>query len=329
MSDYSSAQNKIGALPCFYANLKHLLEMHEIVLTEADIYFLCGYFSPESIDNESKYRLKYPSYAVQLHNFCMRTYIDCEMNFDENSNYISSEINQDLFQDRKVLLAVDAKVLDHLIIQSYARNCHFLISTGLNPKSHICVSDFFVIDREGKVNTYVGEYQYNCIKDALYGYIYMKNIDKNLVDKAVNNMVDYVVQELERLLYKTEDGSLSGLGLLESLLNRIGKESYEDSFIEKESFYNLIMILISRHIIFFDYICDFMNQYQVKDGENMTQKFMKIKNSWDKITNMMAIQTFAYNYKRNKAISYEAGELIKQQQNLLLQLITNLRGDRI
>jgi hypothetical protein len=59
----------------------------------------------------------------------------------------------------------------------------------------------------------------------------------------------------------------------------------------------------------------------------MCRKLKEMKYAWQRVINKLLIQTLAYSRKRTTTILIEARDLIKQQRELVLQLMDMLRQE--
>lgn len=323
---------KTEVLTCFNTTLSNYLRIKGIEMSESDIYFICGHTNPDnSIVNVSQKRfgLPYVQLDVLINNLFSETNTSYEIHFDKDYNFITLDTNPDIFKNNTIMLTLSTAVLNHLLFPTYPDQgtIHCIISSGIDDNNKMKVSDYFNIDSTGKINIWKGEYDFDVIKEGFWGYLHIKNIDKDMIEKKKANILSYAMKEFKALVYDTGVHPSGGLGFIEELFDLYEKESGKDRVSEQRDIFRMNLMLQAKHLLFFDYTCDLISKHPIKDGDYVCRKFKEMKYAWQRVMNKLLIQTLAFSRKRTITILIEARDLIKQQRELVLQLIAMLREE--
>ncbi|WP_167957201.1 hypothetical protein [Anaerosporobacter faecicola] len=323
---------KTEVLTCFNTTLSNYLRIKGIDLSESDIYFLCGYTNPDSTIvnvSQKRFALPYVQFDILINNLFSDTDTNYEIYFDKEYQFISLDVNPDTFKDKTVMLALSTAVLNHLLFPTYPDQgtIHCVISSEIDKNKIMKVTDYFNIDSTGKINVWDGEYAYEDIKEGLLGYLNINHLDTQMLEKKRANLLNYAMKEFEGLVYDTGTHPAGGLGFIEDLFDLYEVESGKDKVSEQRDIFRMNLMLQAKHLLFFGYTCDLISKYTLKDGENMCQRLREMKYAWQRVINKLLIQTLAYSRKRTTTILSEARELIKQQRELVLELIDMYRNE--
>lgn len=323
---------KTEVLTCFNTTFSNYLRMKGIEMSESDIYFICGYTNPDSsIVNVSQKRfaLPYVQFDILINNLFSETNSVYEILFDKDYQFISLDTSPDNFKDKTIMLSLSTAVLNHLLFPTYPDQgtIHCVISSGIDDNKTMKISDYYNIDSTGKINLWKGEYDYDGIKEGLLGYLHIKNIDKEMLEKKKANILSYAMKEFEALVYDRGNHPSGGLGFIEELFDLYEVESGKDMVSEQRDIFRMNLMLQAKHLLFFQYTCDLISKYSLNGGDNMCRKLKEMKYAWQRVINKLLIQTLAYSRKRTTTILIEARELIRQQRELVLQLIAMLRQE--
>ncbi len=301
-------------------------------MSESEIYFICGYTNPDSsIVNVSQKRfaLPYVQFDVLINNLFSETNTSYEIHFDKDYQFISLDANPDIFKDKTIMISLSTAVLNHLLFPTYPDQgtIHCIISSGIDDNNKMSATDYYNIDSAGKVNIWKGEYDYDAIKDGLLGYLYIKNIDKDMLERKKANILSYAMKEFEGLIYDTGIHPSGGLGFIDDLFDLYEEESGKDRVSEQRDIFRMNLMLQAKHLLFFDYTCDLISKHSIKDSDHMCRRLKEMKYAWQRVINKLLIQTLAYSRKRTTTILIEARELIKQQRELVVELIEMLKQE--
>lgn len=323
---------KTEVLTCFNTTLSNYLRIKGIEMSESDIYFICGYTNPDSsIVNvtQKRFALPYVQFDVLINNLFSETNTSYEMYYDKEYQFISLDTNPDNFKDKTVMLSLSTAVLNHLLFPTYPDQgtVHCVISSGIDDNKKMKISDYFNIDSTGNINIWNGEYDYDALKEGLLGYLHIKNIDKEMLEKKKANILSYAMNEFEALVYDKGNHPSGGLGFIEELFDLYEEESGKDRVSEQRDIFRMNLMLQAKHLLLFDYTCELISKYPIKDGDNMCLKLKEMKYAWQRVINKLLIQTLAYSRKRSTTILIEARDVIQQQRELVLQLIEMFRHD--
>lgn len=330
--DTNSLLFRTNALTCFNTTLSKYLKTHGVEMSESDIYFIGGHISPDSsIFNVRMRRLQLPyvQFDVLINSLFSETNTSYEMLFNKEYEYVSAEVNPSIFKNKNIMLAMSTVVLNHLLFPGYPHQgtIHCIVSTGINGNNIMKITDFYNVDDTGKINIWEGDYDYATIKDGLFGYLYIKSLDKEMLEKKKANILSYAMKEFEALVYDTGANSSSGLGYIDELFDHFEEDNDEGKESDQRDIYRMNLMLQAKHLLFFDYTIDLISKHPLKDGDYMCRRLKEMKYAWQKLINKLLIQTIAYNKKRTTRIIFEARNLLKQQRELVLQLIEILRQE--
>ncbi|XBX10040.1 hypothetical protein QMP26_19525 [Enterocloster clostridioformis] len=321
---------KTEVLTCFNTTLSNYLRLKGIELTESEIYFICGYTSPDSsIVNvgQKRFALPYVQFDILINQLFSETNTNYELIFDQDYQFVTLNLNPDMFQNKVVMISLSTAVLTHLLFPTYPDQgtIHCIISTGLDVNSNMKISDYFNIDSTGKINIWNGEYAYDAVKEGLLGYLYIKDIDNTMIEKKRLNILNYALREFEALVYDTGIHPSGGLGFIEDLFDFYEEESGKDMVSEQRDIFRMNLMLQAKHLLFFDYTCELIIKHPIRGGNEICHSLKEMKYAWQRVVNKLLIQTLAYNKKRTVTILSEARSLISQQREVVIELIERLR----
>lgn len=260
---------KTEVLTCFNTTLSNYLRLKGIELTESEIYFICGYTSPDSsIVNvgQKRFALPYVQFDILINQLFSETNTNYELIFDQDYQFVTLNLNPDMFQNKVVMISLSTAVLTHLLFPTYPDQgtIHCIISTGLDVNSNMKISDYFNIDSTGKINIWNGEYAYDAVKEGLLGYLYIKDIDNTMIEKKRLNILNYALREFEALVYDTGIHPSGGLGFIEDLFDFYEEESGKDMVSEQRDIFRMNLMLQAKHLLFFDYTCELIIKHPIR-----------------------------------------------------------------